>query len=77
MAPIHLKAKVGPDGVLHLDVPVGADGANHDVEVTVTPARPAMTREEWHRFVAETAGSITDPTFRRHEQGEFEERDSL
>ena len=77
MAPIHLKAKVGPDGVLHLDVPVGTDEANHEVDVTVRPARPTMTQEEWHKFIAETAGSITDPTFRRHNQGEFEQRDAL
>ena len=52
MAPIHLKAKVGPDGILHLDVPIGADEANHEVDVTVAPARPMMNTEEWHRFIA-------------------------
>ncbi len=77
MAPIHLKAKVGPDGVLNLSVPVGVAEANHEVDITVSPIRPAMTQDEWHKFIAETAGSITDPTFRRHEQGEFEQRDEL
>ena len=57
MAPIHLRAKVGPDGVLHLDVPVGADEADHEVEVTVRPARPTLTQEEWHQFIAETTGA--------------------
>jgi hypothetical protein len=36
-----------------------------------------MTQEEWRQFIAETAGSITDPGFRRHEQGEYEQRDPL
>ena len=76
MAPIHLKAKVGPDGVLHLDVPIGAEEANHEVDVTVEPAKPAMTQEEWHKFIAETAGSWLGD-FERPEQGEFEERESL
>jgi hypothetical protein len=55
MAPIHLKAKVGPDSVLHLDVPVGTDEANYEVEVTVSSAKPTMTQEEWHKFIAEAA----------------------
>ena len=29
------------------------------------------------KFIRETAGSIQDPTFIRHEQGEFEHRDEL
>jgi hypothetical protein len=32
---------------------------------------------EWHRFIESTAGSITDPTFVRHPQGELEKRDPL
>ncbi len=35
-----------------------------------------MTQEEWRQFVMETAGSITDPTFVRHEQGTFKQRDA-
>ncbi len=27
--------------------------------------------EQWKQFIEETAGSIADPTFRRHDQGEF------
>ncbi len=76
MSPIHLKAKVGPDGVLNLSVPVGADEANHEVDVTVEPARPAMTEEQWQRFIADTAGSWLGD-LERPEQGEFEEREPL
>nr|VFJ69101.1 MAG: hypothetical protein BECKFM1743C_GA0114222_105114 [Candidatus Kentron sp. FM]VFJ69863.1 MAG: hypothetical protein BECKFM1743A_GA0114220_105254 [Candidatus Kentron sp. FM]VFK17788.1 MAG: hypothetical protein BECKFM1743B_GA0114221_105024 [Candidatus Kentron sp. FM] len=35
----------------------------------------AMSREQWERFVYRTEGSLSDPTFRRHPQGEFEQRD--
>jgi len=83
MTHIELRTKVGPDGVLRLSVPVGMAEANREVKVVVESVEPAikkaseMTQEEWRQFIAETAGSITDPTFRRHEQGEFEERDPL
>jgi hypothetical protein len=78
MTPIELRAKVGPDGVLTLSVPMGISEANTEVRVVVEPAvqkTSGMTQEEWHRFIAETAGSIDDPTFERPEQGEYEQRD--
>lgn len=34
--------------------------------------KPEMTQEEWKQFVTSVAGSIPDPTFRRHDQGTFE-----
>ncbi|MGH7134393.1 MAG: hypothetical protein ACREHD_01555, partial [Pirellulales bacterium] len=71
-------SRVGADGVLHLTVPLGETEADKDVEVTIAPLRkPAMTQEEWREFVLSTAGSITDPTFKRHEQGEYERREEL
>jgi hypothetical protein len=42
MIRIVVKSKVGSDGVLHLDLPVGPAEANKDVQVTVEPA-PAET----------------------------------
>jgi hypothetical protein len=36
-----------------------------------------MTQAEWSAFIIATAGSITDPTFVRPEQGQIEERESL
>ena len=77
MSTLVITSKVGADGVLHLDVPVGAASANQNVKVTIQPLPPQMTQEEWREFIQHTAGSITDPTFRRHEQGEYEKRDEL
>jgi hypothetical protein len=57
MAPIHLKAKVGPDGVLHLEMSLGKEWAGLEADVLITPIKPPMTREDWHKFVSETAGS--------------------
>ena len=49
------------------------EGANVDIRVH----EPAPDREAWLRFVEKIAGSITDPTFERQSQGEYEERDSF
>ena len=68
-------ARVGPDG--NIVVPIGVGDAGTEVLVTVTPAPKKMTQDEWAAFVQRTAGSITDPTFERPDQGQFEERDPL
>lgn len=77
MTPIVLISKVGPDGVLHLALPLAA--ADRDVRVTVEPITPKkqMTPDEWRAFILSTAGSIPDPTFERPPQGELEDREPL
>jgi hypothetical protein len=53
------------------------ENANQPVRVVIEAPRKPMTRAEWGAFVRSMAGSITDPTFRRHEQGDYEQRDPL
>ena len=77
MSPIVLTSKVGSDGVLQLTLPLGAAEANQEVNITVEPLRPTMSQEEWRKRVLSTAGSIPDPTFVRHDQGDYEERTEL
>jgi hypothetical protein len=77
MTRIVLKSKVGADGVLQLSVPVGPNEANREVQVTIESGPLTMSQEEWRQWVEKMAGSIPDPTFRRHEQGEFEQREEL
>jgi hypothetical protein len=73
-----LHSRVGADGVLNLTVPIGATDANREVQVTIDEVDPApMTLEAWRNFVQSTAGSITDASFVRHEQGEYERREEL
>jgi hypothetical protein len=69
--------KVNADG--NVIIPVGSQRAGSQVKVHVDPLEDSelldrLTDDEWHRRLAETAGSITDPTFRRHDQGRFEHR---
>jgi hypothetical protein len=73
-------SRVGSDGVLHVTVPIGSEDAGREVQVTIdaVKAGPApMTQQEWRDFVLATAGSISDPSFVRHEQGEYERREEL
>ena len=76
--------RVGADGVLNVTLPLKPEDANKTVRVTVealeaaeTPTTRPMTREEWLKFIYKTAGSITDPTFERQPQGEYEWRDGF
>jgi hypothetical protein len=79
MTRVVVRSRVGPDGVLHVDVPLGEAEANREVVVTVedAPAASRMDDEAWLKAFWAVAGSITDPTFERHPQGEYEQRDEL
>ena len=81
MNPLVLNSRSDADGKVHISVDLGAAAANRDVRVTIEPVesriRPAMTQQDWADFVHRTAGSISDPSFRRHEQGSLETRESL
>ena len=72
-----LIAQVGADGVLTLTVPLNREDANKSVRVIVETVGPAMSQEEWKQFVESMAGRITDPTFIRQPQGEYEQRDEF
>lgn len=77
MSPIIVKSRVGSDGVLQFTLPLGPGEANQEVNVTIEPAAAPLSQEEWKRRILATAGSIPDPTFIRHDQGEFEQRAEL
>ncbi len=74
-----IKSRVRPDGTVSVQVPPGVAEVDDDVVVIIEPVcRSAqMSVEEWRRRFAATQGSITDPTFRRHDQGDLREPDSL
>lgn len=77
MSNIVIESVVGPDGTLHLDVPIGIENANQPVRVVIEAARKPMTRADWVAFVRLMAGSISDPTFERPPQLPLEVRESL
>jgi hypothetical protein len=69
-------SRIGGDGVLHLDLPVGLADAEREVRVTVEPLPESMTQEEWRQSVLSTAGKWQGE-FERPAQGEYEERQPL
>ena len=77
MSNIVVESLVGPDGTLHLNVPIGIENANQSVRVVIESARRPMTRMEWSAFVRSMAGSISDPTFERPPQLPVESREPL
>ena len=62
MSTFHLTAHTDSNGLLKLEVPVGLADIDVVVEVTVT-ARRKLSREEWLKFIDETAGKINDSSF--------------
>jgi hypothetical protein len=77
---IMLTSCSGPDGVLHLAIPVGAPHVEYDIAVNVRHrdhSSESIPQDEWEAKVLALAGSIDDPTFVRPEQLPLETRDSL
>jgi hypothetical protein len=79
MCHVEIKSRVGADGILVIALPLGMSEANREVRVVVESADAAASpaspnQEEWQRFVKSMAGCISDPTFQRPEQGEYERR---
>jgi hypothetical protein len=68
MTTVVLRTTSGPDGKLHLEVPVGQPDTEFEVEVRV---RPKATARDWSPGYFELFGSIDDETFIRHPQGEL------
>ncbi len=54
------RGRTGPDGVLHLSVPVGTPDQDYEVLLNL---RPHMTDIDWQKYIDETSGSITDESF--------------
>ncbi len=83
MQSIKVRSRVGADGMLHLQVPVGIKDI--DLEVIVVFQRIATATEAkipedlgWSPgFFDRTLGCFQDEPLVRGEQGEFEEREEL
>lgn len=73
-----VNSRIDSDGMLRVAVPMEFANADQNVQVTIEPTKcTQMTAEQWRDWIRKTAGSITDPTFQRHDQGVFEVRDEI
>ncbi len=81
MQTIELHSRVGPDGILKLEVPVAVKDTDVDVVVVVQPKTSGAKPEGFGwppGFFEETSGSLVDdPSFMRHDQGSYEVREEL
>jgi hypothetical protein len=75
MSNIVIQSVIGPEGTLHLDVPLGIESANQPVRVVIETNRKEMSPSEWRAIVQSLAGSITDSSFKRPPQLPLEERE--
>ncbi len=71
-----LTARVGADGILRLDVPMGPELAGQMVELAVATYRVPETEAEKMAVIRNLAGTWQGD-FERPPQGEHQERDSL
>ena len=72
-----VKSRIGTDGVLHVNIPVGTAEAGREVQITIEPDNPpAKTQQEYRDFLDATAGAWQGD-FERPDQGQFEERNPL
>lgn len=72
-----IKSRVGSNGILQLNVPVGPANADREVQITVEPlGPPVLSPVEWRQRVMETAG-MWQGELERPEQGEYEQREPL
>jgi hypothetical protein len=69
MTSIVLHSTSGPDGKLHLEVPVGQPHTEFEVEIVARP-KPAAGKG-WPPGYFDLFGSIDDETFVRPPQGEL------
>ena len=71
-----VRSHIGTDGMLHLDIPVGATEAGRQVQITIEPGANTKTPQEYWDFLDATAGAWQGD-FERPDQGDYEIRDPL
>lgn len=69
MSNLLLRSRSGPDGKLHLEVPVGAANVEFDIELVVR--QHAASPNEWPAGYFDLFGSISDESLVRPPQGEL------
>lgn len=74
MTRIKIKSRVGPDGVLRLNVPIGKAEAEREVELTIEPAPARLSDDEYQEFLRSTAGAWQGD-FEGMPQGDYESRE--
>ncbi len=82
MHSIKLRSRVGADGMLQVQLPLGLRDVDLEVMVIVQPIEPSSLETAGERgwppgFFEQTAGALADDPLVRGEQGAYEEREAL
>ena len=73
METIKVKARVGGDGILKLELPVGITDTELEVVVVMQPLNISydeVERAEWLAFIEKTAGILAGDPIERSPQGD-------
>jgi hypothetical protein len=76
MSRVVVHAKAGPDGTLHLNVPLGPEQAGREVQVIIESVAKPLAPAEYASWVRSMAGAWQGD-FERPPQGEYEPREPL
>jgi len=74
---IRVQSRVGEDGILRLQVPVGVVNTELDVVLVVQPLGEQTEQDEWLSFLERTAGILADDPITRPPQGDYETREPV
>ncbi|MCG6134815.1 MAG: hypothetical protein MET45_09135 [Nostoc sp. LLA-1] len=83
MHSIKLKKRVGADGVLHLDIPVGITDKEVEIMVIYQPLETSLQQKTPEQsgwipgFFEEVIGGWVGEPLERPEQGDYENREQL
>ena len=72
-----VKSRIGADGVLQVQVPVGAADANREVVVTIEPATETSIDVNGYSSWLRSIAGAWQGDFERPPQGTLEEREPL
>lgn len=78
MQSLRLHARVGKDGILKLETPIGITDTELEVILVVNPVKETHPLEEWpSNFFTEIIGGWEGKPLIREPQGTYESRDEL
>ena len=77
MSRLVVHSKVGPDGVLRLNVPVGAVQADREMQITIEPAAPSNETSRDHSSWLDSIAGHWQGDLERMPSAGYESRDIL
>jgi hypothetical protein len=76
METIKFKTHIGSDGILKLEMPIGASDVDADVVVIYT-VQPTAVDEDWQTFINRTYGILADDPIERPTELSLDVRDDI